>query len=217
MTHPSARKLRAGTTFVELAICTLLVGVVLVASLDTAGSAARSAVGLKSQNRVQLYTAKLMSEIMAAPYYDPEAADVDENFGIESGENSSPPNRLGFDDMDDYDDWTESSALQDRDGAANANSTGWSRTVDIVKLSAMSPQTALANNALDQGARRITVTVTSPSGDTTSLQAIRSLDGAVEQPLGVDATLVTGVRMRLSTTNIDTNQRSAINNHASGP
>lgn len=208
---------RGGTTYVEMTLCTLLVGLVLVASLESAGSAARSTIGLNTDLRAQRYAARMMAELMSVSYYDPEAADVDAHFGIEADENSTPSNRLGFDDLDDYDDWAESSALQDRHGAADMNSSGWARTVVITKLQHDNPSNQLSDSDADEGARLITVTVTSPGGDVTVLQGIRGIHGSLQEHLGVDATLVTGVRLQLTTTNVTATERSAINNHASGP
>lgn len=217
MSHRRRRYCPRGTTYVEMTVCTLLVGLVLVAALDSAGSAARTTLGVSQEQQVQQYAARLMAEVLSVSYFDPEADDENENFGIESDEADPPSNRLAFDDIDDFDDWAESSALQARDGAADTNTSGWSRTVNVKKLAAASPYNQLADTAIDQGARLITVTVTAPSGVSSTLQAIRAIDGAMEQSGALDTTFVTGVGLQLTTTSAETRQRSAINNHASGP
>ena len=55
----------------------------------------------------------------------------------------------------------------------------------------MNAYSVLSNNATDQGLRAVTVTVTSPSGKTTTTKVYRSNIGGTQQPLSANATLVT--------------------------
>ena len=210
------RSPQRGNTLIEVTVSLLLVGVVLVAALRTTGGVAKATLAASTQLDAQLMAGELMAEMLAMPYFDPQAADENELFGIEAGE-PSPVNRAGFDDLDDYNGWVEGSALQTRDGAARMDTAGWGRSATVEKVDASNPTAPLGNAAIDQGVRRITVTVTSPIGDTTTLQSIRALHGAMEQPPAVDTTFVTGVIVELTTGTTAVTDATAILNHASGP
>ncbi|MEM6798853.1 MAG: hypothetical protein AAF589_05005 [Planctomycetota bacterium] len=215
--NATPRTSRTGTSLIEVAVSTLLIGIVLVAALDSTGSAVRTTTALSQDLSGETYAAELLEEIMAMPYYDPEAAGPDENFGIEADEPSSPVNRLSFDDIDDYDGWTEGAALAWRSGAARMDTAGWGRVVAVGKIGNDDPTTLLGDNAIDSGARRITVTVTSPSGEVSTLQALRSLGGAMQQAPLSDTTYVTGVLLDISATGGAVSEAVSVLNHASAP
>ena len=60
-----------GFTLVEAAISTIIVGGVLVASLNVIGAAAMTRHRLAQRQRARLLAADLMSEIPRLPYADP--------------------------------------------------------------------------------------------------------------------------------------------------
>lgn len=208
---------RAGTSLLEVVVSTLMVGVVLVAAMKTVGSVSRVAIESGTALDGQIVAGEMIAEVLAMPYHDPELANADLNFGIESDEPSPAPNRLAFDDLDDYDGWVEGSALATRAGAARMDTAGWGRQVEVEKLSPDDPTSTLADNAVDQGVRRVTVRATSPTGEVTTLQAIRSVVGAIEQSPAADSTIVTGVLINLTTGTAAVSDATPLINHASGP
>ncbi|MEM6330612.1 MAG: hypothetical protein AAF790_10225 [Planctomycetota bacterium] len=195
----------------------MLIGLVLVAALNSAGMAVRTANQLSARGPAGAYAAELLEEVLAMPYHDPQSTGPDDYFGIEPGEPSSPVNRLAFDDVDDYDGWSEPSALTWRDGAARLDTAGWGRSVEVVKISLGNASTTLTDGATDTGARRVTVTVTSPTGETTSLSACRSLGGALQQAPAVDTNCVTAVMIDLTSSAGNVSQAVSILNHAAAP
>lgn len=209
--HPSRR---AGFSMLEVIISSMLIGVVMVAALDSAGSA-MLAMRLKSE-RIDADTLaySLMSEIMAMPYEDPDTA-VPINYGPETDEPASPTNRSTFDDTDDYDSW--SSAPELRDGTAIPGTTGWTRSVLVEKITWDDPTWTLGYGQADRGVRRVSVSVTNPDGVTTTLRSIRSKHGAIEQIPALDTDVVTTVTISLTAGDAasTTNTGSAAN-HASG-
>ncbi len=205
-----------GTSMIEVIISTLLIGLVMVGALDVVGGALLTARLGSEQIDGRMLAASLMAEILAMPYEDADGtAPVD--FGIESDEPLSPANRAMFDDLDDYRNWTETPPTKN-DGSALVGASGWTRSVEIKKLEENDPTQSRNDNASDKGSRRVTVTATSPGGETTLLQAIRCKVGAMEQSPAVDATYVTQVGITLDaggTPIIDVGTR--LINHATGP
>ena len=108
-------------------------------------------------------------------------------WGPEAGEIS----RATFNDIDDYDAWSEN-PVSDASGVALTGYTGWKRTVVVSKINPNS-YTATSSNASDKGLREVAVTVTSPSGKTTQLSAYRTNVAGSLQPASANATTVTWV------------------------
>ncbi len=206
-----------GSSLVEVVVSTLLVGLVLVTALDGVGSAVRTTRALSDQLDGHAYAAELMAEILSKPYTDPEEGDANATFGIESDEPSPATNRLALDDIDDFNGWTEGSALATREGAARMDTAGWGRAVEVVKLNHNNATSVIGDSASDKGVRRITVTVTSPTGQVTTLQTIRAAAGAMEQQPAGDTTYVTGVEIQLQTTNQSVTATGSLLNHATAP
>lgn len=206
--HSGTRSRRAGITLVEVTISTLLVGVLVVASLQSVSNISRT---WTTSNQVQdgrALAQDLMREILAQNYTDPSDT-LRNSWGPESGET----NRTQFDDIDDYAGWTES-PVKDVAGAALTGYTGWSRSVAVDKLN-YSNYTKVNSNVADTGLRCVAVTVTSPTGKTTVLKAFRSLNGGTTQTLSADATVVTWVGCTLQLgTNTPATTSVSLNNHA---
>ncbi|MEM8865197.1 MAG: prepilin-type N-terminal cleavage/methylation domain-containing protein [Planctomycetota bacterium] len=215
--HIASRPQRSGMSLIEVVVSTMLVAVVLVGALNTAGNAIQTSVAASTQLEGHTYAAEMLAEIMAMPYCDPEENDPDGTFGIESDEDTSPANRLLFDDLDDYDDWTEPSALAWRDGAARLDTAGWGRSVTVVKLQKRKVTDTHDDGHNDDDTRLITVEVTSPDGQTTTLQGIRSVAGAVEQEPPLSGVYVTGVLLEIATNEVATSDGVSLLNHASAP
>ncbi len=200
---------RRGLTLVEVAISTLLVGLVMVASLKSVGAVTRTWQVTAEQNKGPRLAHQLLTEIMQAPYEDPE--DPSGNLGLETGE--SGLTRADFDDVDDYKNWNANDA-ENKDGTLQTDWTGWKRQA---KITYVNPDTLANAGATDTGLKRIEVKVFPPGESPLTLYALRSRWGAVEQAPGVDMTVVTWVDGDLQIGSGSAPQVSGTNldNHAS--
>lgn len=165
--HHALWRARAAFTLIEVAVCMVIVGVMLVAALQTVGSAAdgrRRAAQLRSG---QALAGQLLSEIMALPYTEP--TDFENlTFGPERTDVDTP---RGFDDVDDYDGFAEAPP-RDRAGAVIAGYTDWKWTVSVQPLE--SRVDGIDRASVNKGICMVTVTAIAPSGQTTSLSSIRT-------------------------------------------
>jgi hypothetical protein len=142
-------KARRGLTIVESLFSVLLVGTLVVVSLDAVGAstAAQRAVG--DHGRGHLFAGDLLSEIMQQAYSEPVQTT---GWGTESLETATT--RLAFDDVDDYVQLSESQ-LRTKDGTLAPASAGWQRTVEVVFLC---PDDLTKTETTDYGVKRVTVT-----------------------------------------------------------
>ena len=173
---------RLGLSLVEVIVSTLLVGLLLTASLVSVGAAARTTTAATETCDAVYLAQQLIEEISILPYEDPNQTPV---FGMELGENSGPAARTQADDIDDLAGWTESPP-KDRNGNNLSNYSGWTRNVNVIQGATPSDRT-------------IEVTVMVPKGRSTTLKAYRSKEGGCIQPQGVNQTLVTWVGVTLQT------------------
>ncbi len=157
---------RRGFTLVEAVMSMLIVGLMLVAALNTVGASRVS----QSRNAEQAIgpglAEDLMAEILSQYYQEP----VDTpGFGREAGENGGE--RSMWDDIDDYDSWSKSPP-QNKDGTDIPDLAGWGRAVTVcwAKSSDLSKE-----NASDTGIKRIDVAVTHNDRVVTKLSAIRTI------------------------------------------
>ena len=152
-------------TLVEAAISTVVVGMVLVAALNTVGAARVGEYKIAERSRGLLLAQDLMAEILQQEYEDP---DDPVTFGTESGEQTS--NRTDFDDVDDYDGWS-ASPPQHRDATEMSDLQGWERSVQVVWVD---PADLSQTVGSDQGAKRMIVTVTHNGLPVASVFALRT-------------------------------------------
>ena len=171
---------RHGISLVEVIVSTFLVGLLLVASLVSVGASARTTYSATESCDAIYLAQQLIEEITVLPCEDPNQTPI---FGMELGESSGSTARTQADDIDDLKTWTESPP-QDRSGNNLPNYIGWTRSVAVI------PGTLSSD-------RKITVTVTAPSGRSTSLSAYRVKEGGSLQPQGVNQTLITWVGVTL--------------------
>ncbi len=195
-----------GLTIVEVMVSSLLVGLVLVASLNTLGN-----VSITRRNAVSLQVGPclanhLMSEILQKAYADPETSNA--SIGLDASENSAL--RRTFDDIDDYDGWVQASPLRD-DGTALGYAAGWKREVSVEHVDIET----LATSSSATGLKRIFVSVTSPDGATSIQEALRSSWGMIERPPSKDQSYLSAVKIRLQTSDLGTDvvMGTAIRNH----
>ncbi len=199
---------RRGLTLAEVAISTLLVGVVLAAAMNTVGGVLKTRnVTVEAQVGPAL-ARDLMSEVLQNAFTDPEAPDGP--IGTETGESTTT--RADFDDVDDYNGWNKPSPVNS-DGTALGYGTGWQRQVSV---GFVNPNTLTTNN-LDTGLKLIVVTVTASNGNTTVLQTLRSRLGSVERLPIFDRTFVTGSQLEIQTSGASTDivSGTSIKNHGS--
>ena len=188
-TYHEARPMRrGGMTLIEATISLAIVGVMMVAALQTVGNTARSRQAQISQRRGPALARELLSEILPAHYAEVTDTAV---FGPESGENSGT--RANFDDVDDYHNWS-STQVQSKTGTAYPDLTGWSRSVTVQWVTPDNLDTVASS---DTGLKCVTVTVTDPFGRTASLSALRSSTGVYAYAPTVDTTYLSSIGVEL--------------------
>ncbi len=178
---------RPGVTLAEVAISALLVGLLVVASLNSVGSTVRTWRLAAEDASGDALAQQLLREIMLQSYEDPNETPV---WKHEPSEIPSAATRVEFDDTDDYDDWT-ASPPQHPNGEPVSGYDGWARSVIVRKLHKdFRPH---SDSHRDDGLREIIVTVEDPQGQIATAQAYRSAQGGSSQPIGTDQTVVTWV------------------------
>jgi MSHA pilin protein MshD len=139
-----------GFSLVEVVIATLVVGLVMVAALNSVGAYIRGQQHVANRGRAVMLANDLMTEILTRSYEEPDDSPV---FGPEPGEGAV--SRADYDDVDDYHGLNNSPPL-DRNGAPLAGGDPWQRAVTVEYVDPDSPGTTVGS---DQGVKRITVTV----------------------------------------------------------
>lgn len=199
---------RSALGLVEVMVSTLLVGVMIVASLESVGAVFTThrlnADRLTGPNLAM----ELMTEVLSMPYEDLDTSGT--TIGTEAGETAST--RADFDDVDDYDGW-DNTGVEAKDGSLKSDFSAWRRQVGVAWVNVATG----ADDTADTGLKRITVTVTSPEGIVSQLAAYRAKDGMVEQSPAVDITAVTwmGAELQLGTGSAKVSLGTNLMNHAS--
>ena len=141
---------QAGFSLIEVVICTLLVGLILVASMKSFGAVLRHRQFSTDRDRAILLAGDLVAEILENGYSDP---DEPLGFGRESGE--SDGRREDYDDVDDFFDW-DAAPPEERDGTVMTDLSTWRRTVTVEYVD---PNALTITVGSDQEVKRITVHV----------------------------------------------------------
>jgi len=186
---------RRGFSLVEAVASTMIVGIVLVASLDAMNAVVKTRQTNFGNVQARTLAFDLMAEIMQAAYEEPNQTAkqtfqrgatgvvaiqpitaASRQFAPEPGEVMG--HRLAFDDVDDYDGFSESPPKA-KDGPALPNGAGWTRAVAVsyANRNTLGP----TNKTTDTGLKLITVTVTSPSGATTAIYGLRTRYGSFDE------------------------------------
>jgi type II secretory pathway pseudopilin PulG len=155
---------RAAVTLMETVVSVLIVGVMLLAAMETIGAFARDTGLQQDQCKATALAQELLSEIVQSRYADPNT---------EAGET-----RATWDDVSDYDNRNENPPTS-RAGSPLTGYTGWQRTVRVRFVDPSNPGTQVGSDA---GLKRIAVTVVSPGGKSTVLTGLRSKQGVYERP-----------------------------------
>ena len=157
---------RRAFTIVEAALSTIVIGVMLVAALNTV-AASRASQARNTSRTVGVELAKsLMAEITAQTY---------EDGGLPVGSFGLPlakvtGNRSKFNDVDDYDGLSDTPPKA-KDGTALGGLPEWSRTVRVRWVNPANPETVQIVNT---GAKRITVTALRNGVPVVTLDALRT-------------------------------------------
>ena len=177
-----------GFSLVEAMVSAGIVGVMLVASVNLLGSAAKTRVTDNNRRTALALAQQLISEIQPLPYKDDALTAV--LFGPELGEGD----RSSYDDVDDYENYREK-PLEERDGSVMAAYASWQRKVKVVWVD---PDT-LAESLLDTGLVKIEVRVTDPRGVETSVYALRAERAVIAEPPAPGSTWVqwTGIELEV--------------------
>lgn len=155
---------RGGFSYVEAVVSTSILAVGIVSALHLYGSCAKGALYAKETAAAQELAAGLMAEIAAQPFEDPD--DAEGSFGRRAGESA----RADFNDVDDYDNWTEDPP-QGPDGTKLTGYDGYVRSVEVYNVDPNDLSTPAADGSTD--AKRIVVTVTRSKRPRARLEAIR--------------------------------------------
>lgn len=150
MARSASRPRPAAFTLIESVVACAIVGGLLVSVLGAVATAAAAQRRLADTVRGELIAEDLLAEVLIHRYEDELLAGV--AFGPESGETGA--NRAKFDDVDDFNGWSESPPV-DRDGAAINGFSGWARTVQVEWVD---PAT-LVVSPTEKLVKRVTVTV----------------------------------------------------------
>ena len=143
------RFVRAGITMAETIVSTLLVGLVLVSTIQIVGPVIRSGTVMADLAVATNLAQELNDEIMTKLFVDPATSDMD-FLGTVIGETRST-----FNDIDDYHGMTNSPP-QLSDGSSLSSLGGWTRSVKVAHVLLDDPTT---ESGTYTGLKRVTVTV----------------------------------------------------------
>lgn len=171
-----AHRLRRAFSLVEATIAITIVGIMLVAALNTLGAAQLSEKQAGDRRRGTLLAQDLMAEILQQAYEDPDFGPG--SFGL-GGDEVGDGSRALWEDVDDYDGWS-AAPPQLKDGTELSDHDGWGREVEVVWVSSFNLNQPVGS---DQRLKRVTVTATYNGGPVVSLIAVRAAaaSGAVER------------------------------------
>ncbi len=177
-------------TLIEAVISIVIVTTMLVAALSALGSFSRARRSQFDRCAGAALARALMSEILQTRYLDPGA---EVSFGLEDGEADDV--RSAWDDVDDYHGLSESWP-KTKAGVQIAGAEGWTRSVAVEFVHLTNPNMTVSQ---DSGLVRISVSATSPTGVTTTLQALRGDQSVYDQPPAAESTFVTlvGAEMQI--------------------
>lgn len=164
-------KSRRAFTMAETVVATLIVGLVLVATLQIIAPIVRSG-SVMADKAIAANLARELSDEIATKYFtSPILKDV-ESIGAETGET-----RATYDDADDYHGITNNPP-QLSDGTPLTNLGAWTRRVKVVHADINDPKT---NSPSYTGLKRVTVSV---SKDGVRLAQIQTLHAHAADQLG---------------------------------
>ncbi|TWU20971.1 Microbial collagenase precursor [Novipirellula galeiformis] len=171
----------SGFGLLDSVIAVMLVGILMVGSLQTIGASKRRETATLDRLLAQQLSGAMMNEILLQSYNEPET-DEAVTFGLEP--NESTGDRSQFDDVDDFHGWV-STPPQSRNGMTIPGFSQWTRSVDV---SWADPATLEATAAVRTGLKKIRVTVAKSGRVINSLVSYRSIGWVETIPSPSDAT-----------------------------
>jgi MSHA pilin protein MshD len=148
MIQPSRRR---ALTLVECLFCCLIVSLAMVAALRTLASSAGTLRLAGDRAAARALADSLMTEILSQAYKDPGALPL---FGREANELLS--SRANWNDVDDYDGYTDSPPSDKTGVPIPGIPSNWSRTVSVNWANPANPP---QNVATESGLKRVTISV----------------------------------------------------------
>lgn len=185
--RPPATNRRRAFSLAECAISLLLVSVVIVGAMNAVSITQRTRLTVQSERAGLELAQSLLTEIAQACYQEPT---TNPGFGPEMGEWTGT--RSLYDDVDDYNFFWEMSP-KDKDGTTISGYSGWSRNAFVAWVNPIDPTGAPSFS--ETGLKRITVSVTDPKFQATTLVMLRASKGVGEQAPVATTTFVTSARV----------------------
>ncbi len=143
----------------------LVVGLMLVAALNTVGASKTSQVMTSEQALGPMLAQELMTEILNQAYQEPRGTAY---FGRETGESAT--NRTSWDDVDDYNGWSASPPM-DQSGNSLPGLDDWSREVTVSWADSAAPD---RQSIYSSGIKRVDVTVKHRGRTIATLSSLRT-------------------------------------------
>lgn len=162
----SRRNTASAFSMAEAVMSLVIVGVMLVAALNTVGATKLHQSKTNDWARGALLAQELLTEILSQSYVEPTDIAI---LGLE-GLESLAIGRSAYDDVDDYNGWS-ASPPQNKDGTVMAEYADWGHSSIVTWVDPLSPATVSAS---DQGAKRVVVTVTYQGRTVATLNALRT-------------------------------------------
>lgn len=175
------QKHHSGFALMESMISVVLVGALMIVSLQAIGASHRRESTSVDRILAQQLTSALTNEILLQAYQDPDLTQASE-IGLEQGEETG--NRSLFDDVDDYAGWS-SSPPQDRNGVAIPGFSNWTQSADVQWAD---PMTLQPKSTRFTGLKQITVTASKGGRPMASGVSYRSVAWVDTIPAPTDAT-----------------------------
>ncbi len=157
---------RSGFSLVESVVSTLIVGLLLVTASRTVSTSVITQTTTADLVKASVLADSLLSEIISLSYMEPGLSTS--AIARESGESGG--SKVGYDDVDDFDGWTEKPP-EYRDGTAMANLSSWQRRVTVQWIT-ISNTGVVAVSGTETNIKRIRVTVREKSIDVITRQAL---------------------------------------------
>lgn len=179
---------RPGFSLVEAMLSLVLASGALIAALNVVTASARAEAFARERMIGDTLVAEVMADVLATAFEQPGWVG---SFGRNAAE-VGVTSRAGFNDVDDFDAWTESPP-KDFDGAARTDLAGWTVSVSVARVSLVDPEGATVT--YDSRVKRVTVQATR-SGRVVSAQTayrtaawddVRTGIRTAAAPVGVDA------------------------------
>lgn len=160
-------------SMIEVALSTVIIGVVLLSAMNMVGAAGTSMSSMANRATGTLLAEQLMAEILEQAYEDPSLGPG--SFGVEAGEAVAGDRSL-YDDVDDYYEWS-ASPPQNKDGSLITDRSNWRRSVAVDYVNPTDLTQTLESNS---GVKRVTVMVSFNSVLVSKMVALRA-DTRIEE------------------------------------